>query len=132
MINNFFKNVKEYAKYLMKVDFKALFANTVILLCIIVIAAFVYIPVGIVEDLIRSFLEVTFGMSGVIVAIYSWIFKVIGAACSILAFMWLFNYRFNYVENEVTDPFNGSVPKKEVKKEEKEEMDLPKVKEKEE
>lgn len=131
VITNFFKNAKEYGKYLMKVDFKALFANTVILICLLIIAAFAYIPVGILEDLIRSFIIVFTSMSGVFALLYTWLFRVIGACCSIYLFMWLFNYRYNYMENDVTDPMNGSIEKKE-KVKEKDELDLPKVKEKEE
>ncbi len=131
VIVNFFKNAKEYGKYLMKVDFKALFANTIILICILIIAAFAYVPVGMIEDLVRSFIVVFVPMTGVFALLFTWVFRVIGACCSIYLFMWLFNYRYNYVENDVTDPMNGSITKKEIKKE-KEELDLPKVKEKEE
>ena len=132
VIVNFFKNIKDFGKYLMKVDFKALFANTIILLCMLIIAAFAYIPVGIIEDLIRSFIVVFAPFGGVFELLYSWIFKVIGALCSIYAFMWLFNFRYNYIENDVTDPFNGSIVKKAKENTDKEELDLPKVKEKEE
>lgn len=132
VIVNFFKNLKEYGKYLMKVDFKALFANTIILLCMVIIAAFAYVPVGILEDLVRSLLTMFVHFEGLFALIFAWVFRVIGALCSIYVFMWLFNYRYNYVENDVTDPFNGSIAKKDKAKVEEENLDLPKVKEKEE
>ena len=132
VIVNFFKNLKEYGKYLMKVDFKALFANTIILICMLIISAFAYIPVGIVEDLVRSLITVAVTLDGVAALLFTWVFKVLGALCSIYVFMWLFNYRYNYVENDVTDPFNGSIAKKEKAKAAEEDLDLPKVKEKEE
>lgn len=130
-ITNFFKNIKEYAKYLMDIGFKELFANTVILLCMIIVAAFAYIPVGILEDVIRTLIQITVGLPEPVAVIYSWIFKVVGACCSIYVFMWLFNIRYNYVEKKVTDPFKGSINKTEKDVVEEEELDLPKVKEKE-
>ena len=138
-IVDFFKNVKEYAKYLMKVDFKELFANTIILLCMLVIAAFAYIPVGILEDIIRTLIQITVSMSSTVNSVYAWIFKVFGACCSIYVFMWLFNKRYNYVNKDVTDPLKGNIVKNNGFKDqnekgnsEKEEFELPKVKEKEE
>ncbi len=132
VIVNFFKNLKPYGKYIMKVDFKSLFANTIILLCMMIIAAFAYVPVGIVEDLIRSIIVIAISFDGVFALIFAWIFRLIGALCSIYVFMWLFNYRFNYIENDVTDPFKGNVSKKEKANEAEEDLELPKVKEKEE
>ena len=51
MLEKFLKNAKEYIDYLMKVNFRDLFVNTVILLCIIVLSALICIPLGRFEDL---------------------------------------------------------------------------------
>ena len=127
LCKEFFKNLKEYVAYLMKVDFKELFVNTVILICILALATFVYLPVSLVDDLILSLLTIFIQFSATLAAIYHWIFKLISFVLSVLAFMYLFNMRFKDVkekglENKVEiKPKNGDAPKTE--------LDLPKKKE---
>ena len=120
LCKEFFKNLKEYIAYLMKVDFKELFVNTVILICILALAT-------LVDDLILILLTIFIKFSATIAAIYHWIFKLISFVLSVLAFMYLFNMRFKDVkekglENKVEiKPKNGDAPKTE--------LDLPKKKE---
>ena len=98
LCKEFFKNLKEYVAYLMKVDFKELFVNTVILICILALATFVYLPVSLVDDLILSLLTIFIQFSATLAAIYHWIFKLISFVLSVLAFMYLFNMRFKDVK----------------------------------
>ena len=128
MLKTFIKTLKEYVNYLMKVDFKELFANTVILVCILILAAFVYIPVGIVQDLIRNLLTIFVNLNGIIGLIYTWTFSVIGAIVAILAFIYLFNKRYESIQksDEDTKENNNKLNNKTSK--DKEDLELPKVK----
>ena len=128
MLKTFIKTLKEYVNYLMKVDFKELFANTVILVCILILAAFVYIPVGIVQDLIRNLLTIFINLNGMIGLIYTWTFSVIGAIVAILAFIYLFNKRYESIQksDEDTKENNNKLNNKTSK--DKEDLELPKVK----
>lgn len=130
----FFKRAKAYIDYLMKVDFKELFVNVVILFCMIVLAAFMFIPVGIVQDVIRSFIQVFASIPVTIGLLYNWVFYLLSFALSILAFMYLFNKRFEDLEAFKTQVKEGNTKEKndkETKKEKKtdEDFELPKAKE---
>lgn len=133
MLETFLKNAKEYIDYLMKVNFRDLFVNTVILLCIIVLSALICIPLGIIEDLIRSFIVVFVDFSGVPALLYYWLFKVIEAGLGIVAFMYLFNKRFEDL-NTFKEQVKGNETKKVTLKKnnskngEMEELELPKAK----
>ena len=124
MFKNFGKNFKEYISYLMKVGFKELFINVLILFCIIVLATFVYIPVGLVEQLIFDFLKIFGTMPIVVSNIYHWVFQLISFILAIFAFVYLFNLRFKDVKEKGIDT------KVEINKkgEEKVTLDLPKKK----
>ena len=124
MFKNFGKNFKEYISYLMKVGFKELFINVLILFCIIVLATFVYIPVGLVEQLIFDFLKIFGTMPIVVSNIYHWVFQLISFILAIFAFIYLFNLRFKDVKEKGIDT------KVEINKkgEEKVTLDLPKKK----
>ena len=132
MIGKFFKNLKVYIDYLMKVNFKDLFINTVVLLCIFVLAALVFVPVGIVEDVIRSFLGVFTNFHGIPALIYDWSFKVVGYILCIWGFMFLFNKRFEDIESFKEQVGNSDSKKIDLvpKKDGIEKMDLPKPKSK--
>ena len=125
MLKKFWKTLKDYVNYLMKVDFKELFINTIILICLVILAAFVYIPIGLVQDLIRNLLSIFINMGGIFGLIYTWLFSLIGAIAAILAFIYLFNKRFDSIKNES----NKESSNKKESKEKEEDLDLPKVKE---
>ena len=127
LCKEFFKNLKEYVAYLMKVDFKELFVNTVILICILALATFVYLPVSLVDDLILSLLTIFIKFSATLAAIYHWIFKLISFVLSVLAFMYLFNMRFKDVKEKGLENKVEIKPKKDDAP--KTELDLPKKKE---
>ena len=124
MFKDFGKNFKEYISYLMKVGFKDLFINVLILFCIIVLATFVYIPVGLVEQLIFDFLKIFGTMPIVVSNIYHWVFQLISFILAVFAFIYLFNLRFKDVKEKGIDT------KVEITKkgEEKVTLDLPKKK----
>lgn len=98
MIKNFIANLKSYVNYLMKVNFKELFVNVVILFCILVLAAFVYIPVGLVQELIRSFVVIFVSFTELSVKLFNWSFSFISLILAVVAFIYLFNKRFSDIE----------------------------------
>lgn len=132
----FFKRGKAYIDYLMKVDFKELFVNVVILFCMIVLSAFMFIPVGIVQDVIRSFIQVFGNLPITIALLYDWIFYLLSFIFSIIAFVYLFNKRFEdldafkkQVKEGSKKDKDGKSVKKDDKKDDEDELDLPKAKE---
>ena len=137
LLKDFIYNLKMYFKFVAKLGFKDLFINLLILLLLIVLGAFAYIPVGLVADLIRTFIQSFVAFNTISGAIYSWFFGVVSAVCSILLFAYLFNNRFDFKNDKVV-PVEGTYhferkeetkeePKKEYKKEE--DLDLPKERE---
>ncbi len=136
--NDFIYNLKMYLKYITKVGFKELFFDVLILLCLAVIAAFVYIPIGLIRDLLRSLLVTFVTFNSSVSGIFNWVFNVISAIASLIAFGYLFNMRYDFKHEKVV-PVEGTYTlerkdqiesKKEKKKEDSvEEVDLPKEKE---
>jgi len=131
LLKKFIKNFKEYINYLMKVNFKQLFVNTIIILCIVLLSALIYVPVGIIQDLIRSFIVIFVHMVGVPALLFTWIFRVIGALSFVIAFMILFNKRFEDLEafkNQVDGKDNKVVKVEDSNKDTVDVFELPKEK----
>ncbi len=136
MFKDFLYNLKMYFKFVAKLGFKDLFINILILLLLVVLGAFAYIPIGLVQDLIRSLVSTFVSFNPTSGAIYDWVFAIIAAICSIMLFAYLFNNRFDFRNKKVV-PVEGThhfERKEEEKKQEepKEEVDIDLPKEKEE
>lgn len=133
MFKEFLKNLKEYIDYLMKVNFKELFVNTIILVCILILSSFVFVPIGIFQDVIRSFITIFVNFSLIFGLIYNWIFYLISFICFLLAFVYMFNKRFSDIEELKNSIDNKNVKKLKIEQnknnKEKEEFELPKKKE---
>ncbi len=131
MFKEFGKNFKKYFDYLMTVNFKELFVNTVILLLILVLAAFVFMPLGLIQDLVRNAITMTTEFTGKGDEIFNFVFRLIGTIGFFLSFIYLFNRRLRDIDafkEQVDDSIKGK--KENYKKEEtKEEFDMPKAKE---
>lgn len=125
VIKDFFSNLKEYIKYLMKVDFKELFVNTVILVCLVVLAAFAYIPISVIQDLIYKFIQIFVSVGLIFGQLYNWIFQILSFIVALFAFMILFNMRFADIKNKKSE--NKVVVKKNGS-DKTEELELPKAK----
>lgn len=128
MFGKFKVNFKKYFDYLMTVNFGDLFINVLILLCIIVLSTFLFIPVGLVESLIRDFILLFVDLPSMVLSIYAWLFNLISTVLALLAFVYLFNKRFDDIE-----AFKKQLKEKPVVKEvnnDEEELELPKTKEK--
>ena len=139
LFTEFVYNFKMYCKYLMKVGFKELLIDFLILLLIVAIASFAYVPTYMLHDLVRSVISsfVTFEKVGS--TIFDAIFKVIGGLCCLSLFAYLFNQRYDFkndkvvpIEGSVTLDRDGDAPKANRGNKVSKDLDLPKVKEKEE
>lgn len=130
MFKDFGKNFKKYFDYLMTVNFKELFVNTVILFCIIVLAAFVFIPVGIIQDLVRSMLTLVTPFSENGDEIFNLVFLFISTVGFFMAFVYLFNKRFNDLDAFKEQVKDGKkLEKKDTNKKEKDDdFEMPKAK----
>ena len=117
LMKNFGSNVKKYVDYIMKLGFGELFIQFLILVIILVLACFVYVPVGLVQDLIWNIVNIAGNMSVIVFNVYNVIFGVISFILAALAFMYLFNKRYDDVQKEIKEQKN----KKEVGN-----IDLPK------
>lgn len=124
VIEKFIKTLKDYINYLMKVGYKELFANTVVIFCLIVLSAFVYIPIDVVKSFIKDTLLLFAGFGDTFDAIFYWFFNIISALSAIFVFMILFNKRFESVKNAQQE--NNKI--KEKNEEGNDDLELPKSK----
>ncbi len=126
MIKKFGINFKKYFDYLMSVNFGDLFVNVLILICILLLSTFVFVPVGLVEGLLRDFIQLFVTLPAVFLNIYAWLFTLISTLFAVLSFIYLFNKRFEDIE-----AFKKQLKEKPVTKETKkveEELELLKTK----
>lgn len=128
MFKKFGTNAKKYYDYLMTVNFTDLFINVLILICILVLSSFVFMPVGLLKTLIRDFILLFMDVNGTILSVYDWIFTLISTVLTIVAFIYMFNKRFEDLET-----FKKQLkekPQKDIKdtSDNEEELILPKTK----
>lgn len=141
LLKNFLKNLKEYLSYIMKVGFIDLFAQFFTLLIILLLACFLCVPLGLLQDVIVSALRLSGSSANALYNLIDLLFKIVSLVCVLVGFMYLFNKRYDDVQKMKDD-----LKKQEEKQEEKEKMlerakedeklketqeneDLPKVKE---
>lgn len=131
MLKDFIKNIKKFCTYIVKVDFKELFINTGTLVCYAIMAAFVYLPIGIIRDMLNDFIQFFTPISGLGGEIYIFIFKLISAVLAILVFIYFFNKRYANIDKESSKD-NKEKKKDKESKEDKDknndDLDLPKEK----
>ena len=102
MFKDFFSNLKTYLSYIMKLGFGELFIQFITLVIIVLIACFIYIPVGLVQDLVLTFLS-TFGivLGDFAYAFLNLVFKIIAALIAVWVFVYLFNKRYENIKQEL-------------------------------
>ena len=103
MLKDFLKNLKNYFSYIMKLGFGELFVQFLILLVIVVISCFIYIPIQLIQDLLLSILVLFIDGNSAVIPVYNVIFKVISTVCIFLGFIYLFNKRYDDVEKEIKE-----------------------------
>ena len=128
MFKEFLSNFKEYIDYLMKVDFRELFINTLILICLLILSAFFFIPIGIIQDVIRSFIIIFVDFNVITGSLYNWLFYLLSFVVCIYAFVYMFNKRFGDLEELKKQIKNKDVKKVVNTKEKDDELELPKAK----
>ncbi len=119
MMKDFGGNVKKYIDYIMKLGFGDLFIQFLILVIILVLACFVYVPVGLVQDLLWSIVNIMGNIPVIVFSIYNIVFSLLSFVLAALAFMYLFNKRYSDVEKEI---------KEQKDKKEGKSIELPKMK----
>ena len=126
MFKKFGTNVKKYVDYLMTVNFVDLFINVVVLVCILLLSLFMFVPVGMVSSLLGDF--ITFFIEGnvIISKVIQWISSLISTVLALFAFVYMFNKRFEDLEKFKEQVENKSQKKEEINAED--ELDLPKAK----
>lgn len=129
MFSDFCKNIKEYIKIIVQLNLKDLFLYTLALILLIVIAGLVYLPIGLIKEIIISFIIIFVHMSDFAFNLFDWLFLLIQSVAFVFVFVYIFNTRYEKISFE--DTSKDEVKKKE-KKEDKntddEEVVLPKVK----
>lgn len=126
MFKVFIKRFKEYINYIMTVNFKELWFNVLILLGIILLSCFVFIPISLVRDFFRDFLLLFMTFNGSFMKAFNFIFLFISNLCALLCFIWLFNKRFedmDFFKEQIKDSHVEKKVKKSVP-----EIELPKTK----
>lgn len=127
MFKKFLKNFKSYIDYLMTVNFKELFVNVSILFCIIVLASFMFIPIDMIQELFRSLINSFVVLSETAIGLFDTFFLLVSTVVAILAFIYLFNKRFDDMEAFKNQVKNKDSKKKSTK--EDDDFELPKAKE---
>lgn len=136
IINEFLGNLKPYFDYIVTLGFKKLGIHFIFLVILWFIALLVYIPIGLVNDFIVSFLGNVIGnVPNLIFGILEVLTELISLCSCLLFFMYMFNQRYKdvyvaeiankdkEVKNEPVDLY-----KKPEEKIELPELDLPKKK----
>lgn len=131
MIKDFLKNSKKYIDYLMKLGFKDLFANFAEIIMLVILACLIYLPFGVLRDAIYQLFVTFLNLGTIFFSLYN---IILNLACGIVAF-YLFMYMFNkrYADLEKLQqaekkPVLGNSLNKEMKKNNFDELDLPKKK----
>lgn len=129
LVKSFFKNLKDYLSYIMKVGFGELFIQFLTLVIILLLSCFIYVPIGLIEDIIISAMS----FLGQVVSentyqVLDLIFKIISFICAMFAFMYLFNKRYNDVQKLKNNLKNKDNSENDNAKRVVEEVELPKEK----
>lgn len=129
LVKSFFKNLKDYLSYIMKVGFGELFVQFLTLVIILLLSCFIYVPIGLIEDIIISAMN----FLGQVVSentyqVLDLVFKIISFICAMFAFMYLFNKRYNDVQKLKNNLKNKDTSENDNAKRVVEEIELPKEK----
>ncbi len=94
MIKEFLKNAKKYIDYLMKLDFKDLFANFVEIIMLVILACLVYLPFGVIRDAIYQFFVTFLNLGSIFFSIYNILLNLLCGMVAFYLFMYMFNNRY--------------------------------------
>lgn len=123
-IKNFPTVLKKYIDAIMKMNFGELMIHFFELLILLVIASFLYIPIGLLKDILFTvFTFFTFEASEALNVVVDLIIKVLSFLFSACCFIYMFTKRYEELKKEKRE-----VSKQEQGKPSLEEIDLPKEK----
>ncbi len=140
-LKKFFKVGKHYISYLMKLGFKDLFVNFIELVILVGLALLVYIPIGLVRDLLYKIMVFFLSGSTTLYFVFDLVFTIISIVVCLCCFIYLFNKRYEDVENlrssRKDNLYTNTDNKNKIQEDSfkvrdtdvKEEFDLPKAKE---
>ncbi|MGN1338453.1 MAG: hypothetical protein ACI4WW_08270 [Candidatus Coprovivens sp.] len=121
MFKNFIKNLKEYVDIILKLNFGELFVYSLELILIVLLSLLMYIPVGLIEDLVRTVCLAIIPDVEVVLTIINIVFKLISLGIFVIVFIYLFNGRYNDLKKDIKE-------KKEKSSKKEENIELPSIK----
>lgn len=121
MFKNFIKNLKEYVDIILKLNFGELFVYSLELILIVLLSLLMYIPVGLIEDLVRTVCLAIIPDVEVVLTIINIVFKIISLGIFVIVFIYLFNGRYNDLKKDIKE-------KKEKSSKKEENIELPSIK----
>lgn len=130
-LSDFIKNGKKYLEYLMKLGFKDLFVNFIEIIMLVILACLVYLPIGIISDLMFQIINIFVVNNAYFLKVYDLIFSLISAILAVYLFVYMFNKRYANIEilrKEGKVEINNTTVRENVKKVDEEEFELPKKK----
>ena len=121
MFKNFIKNLKEYVDIILKLNFGELFVYSLELILIVLLSLLMYIPVGLIEDLVRTVCLAIIPDVEVVLTIINIVFTLISLGIFVIVFIYLFNGRYNDLKKDIKE-------KKEKSSKKEENIELPSIK----
>lgn len=103
MFVNFYKNLKDYIDIIIKLNFGELFVYALELILITVLSLLMYIPVGLIEDLVRTVCVTAAPDAVILITIVNIIFKVISLGVFVFIFIYLFNGRYSDLKKDIKE-----------------------------
>lgn len=134
-IKKFFKNLKDYLGYIMKVGFIDLLIQFISLVILLVLSCFICVPIGLIQDVVISAVSMGSAVNDKIYNIIDLVFKIINFVSVMIGFMYLFNKKYDNVQKMKEELMQEEDKKKNMGSENKydssvkdieEDMELPK------
>ena len=135
-VKRFVPIAKKYFNYLLKLGFKEFFINVIELLLLVIMSCLVYIPIGMVRDILVKLFNLVIFKNPLFFNLYQLFFTIVSALVAIYVFVRFFNKRYEDISEIRKDRKeilynNDNVEEKKddvltFKREELEEFDLPK------
>lgn len=100
-VKNFPSVLKQYIDAIMKMNFGELLLHFIELLILLLIASFLYIPIGLLKDMLFSiFAFFTFSASDTLNLVVDLIIKVCSFIASLYCFLYMFTKRYEELKKE--------------------------------
>ena len=97
-IKSFFKNLKDYLSYIMKVGFGDLLIQFISLLILLLLSCFICVPIGLIQDIVISAVSLGNAVGDKTYNLIDLAFKIINFVSVMICFMCLFNKKYDNVQ----------------------------------